>query len=248
MWNSLRNGEFVPYFQPKYNMRTMKICSAEALVRWQHPKRGLLCPDSFIPFFERNGFVKEIDYFMYEQCCKTVRDYLASKRTIVPIAVNFSWRHLLDPGFADTLIHICAKYNVSPHYMEIEMTETFIIKNIEDSIEQIKKLRTYGFSVAIDDFGCGYSSLSVIRDFHIDYLKIDRSFINGDMADDSNIFIVRSILNLCNHLGIKPICEGIETERQNSRLTEWGCLIGQGYYFSKPLSREEFDKFLSDNS
>lgn len=247
MWNSLRNGEFVPYFQPKYDMSTMKICSAEALVRWNHQTHGLLYPDSFMPFFERNGFVKEIDYFMYEQCCKMVRDYLASGRTIVPIAVNFSWRHLLDPGFADTLIRICRKYNVSPHYMEIEMTETSIIKNIGDSIEQIKKLRANGFSVAIDDFGCGYSSLSVIRDFPIDYLKIDKSFVNGDMTHASDIFIVRSILNLCNHLGIKPICEGIETEKQNKALKEWGCLIGQGYYFSKPIPRKEFDTFLSEH-
>ncbi len=244
MWNALANNEFVPYVQPKYDLNSKDIVGAEALVRWNHPTAGLLMPDTFIPFFEKNGFVCNIDFYMFEQSCKTIRDWLASGITPLSIAVNFSWRHLLNQNFAEVLTSIIKKYNVSAAYIEIEMTETSLTRNWQDSITVIEKLRCAGFSVAIDDFGCGYSSLSMLRDFPVDFLKIDKSFIRDNITHEKELPVVQSILNLCCALGIKAICEGIETQTQNDIMRNNGCPYGQGFFFSKPLPLDELNDFI----
>lgn len=244
MWRALSNDEFVAYFQPKYDLKSKEITGVEALVRWNHPTLGLLMPDSFIPFFEKNGFICNIDFYMFEQSCKVIRDWLASGMTPLSIAVNFSWHHLLNQNFAEILTSITKKYNVSTAYIEIEMTETSLTKNWQESIIVIEKLRRAGFSVAIDDFGCGYSSLSMLRDFPVDFLKIDKSFIRDNITHEKELPIVRSILNLCRSLGIKAICEGIETQTQNDVMRDNGCPYGQGFLFSKPLPLDELNNFI----
>ena len=244
MWNSLLNNDFIPYFQPKYDLVTGGVIGIEALVRWQHPRLGFLSPDSFIPFFERNGFICDIDFYMFEQSCKVIRNWLARNMKAVPIAVNFSWRHLQQPDFADKLLSITKQYNIAPSYIDIEMTETSLTKNWEESIATTKKLRDFGFSLAIDDFGCGYSSLSMLRDFSVDYLKIDKSFLDMNGSEPKNLTIIQSILRVCGVLGIKAICEGIETEAQNCVLKQNGCPYGQGYYFSRPLTLDKLEEFM----
>lgn len=244
MWNSLANNDFIPYFQPKYSLLTDEVVGVEALVRWRHPRLGILSPDSFIPFFEKNGFICDMDFYMFEQSCKVIRNWLSSNMKPVPIAVNFSWRHLQKADFADKLLSITKQYNISPSYIDIEMTETSLTKNWEESIAVTKKLRDYGFSLAIDDFGCGYSSLSMLRDFSVDFLKIDRSFLNMEASDYKNLAIIQSILNVCEVLGIKAICEGIETSMQNVILRQNGCPYGQGYYFSRPLPLDKLEEFM----
>ncbi len=244
MWNSLLNNDFIPYFQPKYDLASGSVTGIEALVRWQHPKLGFLSPDSFIPFFERNGFICDMDFYMFEQACKVIRNWLARNMKAVPIAVNFSWRHLQQPDFADKLLSITKQYNIAPSYIDIEMTETSPTKNWKESIATTKKLRDLGFSLAIDDFGCGYSSLSMLRDFSVDYLKIDKSFLDMNASESRNLTIIQSILSVCGVLGIKAICEGIETEAQNCILKQNGCPYGQGYYFSRPLALDKLEEFM----
>lgn len=248
MHQALENGEFVPYLQPKVNLRTGKLAGAEALVRWvDKNEKPIYYPDEFISIFEENGFIIQLDLYILEQVCKKMRAWMNSGYDVVPVSVNQSRILFYQSDYLDNLTTILKKYNISSSLIILEITETISIENqfmLENRIQELHKL---GFSVSMDDFGSGFSSLNTLNELSIDELKIDRAFLSGTEMPNTYTkrhIIIHSILQLSKELLISTVAEGIETKEQMEFLKESGCNIGQGYYFSKPLPGKEFEKLL----
>ena len=244
MHEALNQREFVPYFQPKVDLKSGRVLSAEALVRWLHPQKGLLFPDYFIPVFERNGFIKRIDLYMFEEVCKILRNRLDSGKPVVPVACNFSRLHFIDENFAERLKSIADRHAIPHAFLEIEITESALMDDPDAIIQQNRKLRESGFTVAIDDFGVGYSSLGLLQDLPADVLKIDRCFVQRDLTERKSIMIIRGIVQIAKTFGLKIVCEGVETKEQQAILSETGCDLGQGYYYSRPVELAKLESLL----
>lgn len=248
MNQALENGEFVPYLQPKVNLSTGKLAGAEALVRWvDKTEKPIYYPDEFIPLFEENGFIIQLDLYILEEVCKKLRRWINAGYTPVPISVNQSRILFYQSDYLDNLTSILKRYAISPSLIILEITETIATENqfmLENRIQELHKL---GFAVSMDDFGSGYSSLNTLNELSIDELKIDRIFLTGTEKPDTHTkrhIIIHSILQLSRELLISTVAEGIETKEQMEFLKESGCNIGQGYYFSKPIPVKEFEKLL----
>lgn len=248
MNQALKNGEFVPYLQPKVNLCTGKLAGAEALVRWvDNSRQPVYYPDEFIPLFEENGFIIQLDLYILEEICKKLRRWINAGYTPVPISVNQSRILFYQSDYLDNLTSILKRYAISPSLIILEITETIATENqfmLENRIQELHKL---GFAVSMDDFGSGYSSLNTLNELSIDELKIDRAFLSGTEEPDTHTkrhIIIHSILQLSRELLISTVAEGIETKEQMEFLKESGCNIGQGYYFSKPIPVKEFEKLL----
>ena len=244
MYGALERGEFIPYYQPQYDLKTERIVSAEVLVRWKHPKKGILYPDYFIPLFERNGFITKMDFCMFEAVCRDLSEWIRAGERVIKVACNFSRLHFAREDVAERLKEIADAYRVPYEYLEIEITESAFMDDSKNIIDQMKKLREIGFSTAIDDFGVGYSSLGLLQDVPADVLKIDRGFLNRDMADRKNVMIIKGIVNIANILHLKTVCEGVETGAQKELLKGIGCDLAQGYYYAKPMEREKMEALL----
>lgn len=247
MHSALENGEFIPYFQPKYNITSGDIVGLEALVRWNHPVKGILSPGYFVPLFERNGFITKTDFYIFENVCKIIKTWLNEGKNVVPIACNFSRLHFKEPLLSTKLKEIVDKYNIPPSYIEIEVTETSLIDDNDIIVKELSALQKMGFSVAIDDFGVGYSSLGILMELPVDVLKLDRSFLQRDLSDRKNIMLISGILYISRILNLKTVCEGVETKQQLDVIRKTGCNIAQGYYFSKPVNQAEIEKLLYEN-
>lgn len=245
MYEALDRGEFIPYFQPQYNLHTGALAGAEALIRWNHPEKGLLYPDYFIPLFERNGFIEKTDLYIFETVCRLLRSWLDNGKPVVPIACNFSRVHLGKGGLAHKLKALADRYQIPPALLEIEITESALMENSEFHMEQIRNLRAAGFPVAIDDFGVGYSSLGLIQDLSADILKIDKSFLQRDMADKKNVMILQGVISIAKTLNLKTLCEGVETGEQEALLKQLGCEMSQGYYYSRPEEVAKLEALLA---
>ena len=165
MQSALEKGEFEPFYQPKINVVTGDLVGAEALVRWRHPEEGLLPPSSFVPFYEKNGFIVKIDFAMFEAACKQLRDWSRRGIAVVPISVNFSRKHMLDKQFADKLREIANRYEVAPQLLEVEITETIELESMDTAVEFAQSLKANGFTVSIDDYGTGYSSIAFCKSY-----------------------------------------------------------------------------------
>lgn len=248
MNQALENREFVPYLQPKVNLSTGKLAGAEALVRWvDKTEKPIYYPDEFIPLFEENGFIIQLDLYILEEICKKLRRWINAGYTPVPISVNQSRILFYQSDYLDNLTSILKRYAISPSLIILEITETIATENqfmLENRIQELHKL---GFAVSMDDFGSGYSSLNTLNELSIDELKIDRIFLSGTEKPDTHTkrhIIIHSILQLSRELLISTVAEGIETKEQMEFLKESGCNIGQGYYFSKPIPVKEFEKLL----
>lgn len=244
MEESLRKGEFVPFFQPKYDAHTERIVGAEALVRWVHPDRTLTPPDRFIPLFEQNGLITRLDLFMFETVCRK----LSVTQAPVPVAVNFSRAHMYDADFPDKLWSIVQKYKLPANLLEIELTETAFAERREALIGNMDRLRQLGFPVAIDDFGSGYSSLNLLKDVRFDVIKLDKEFFAGTTGAGRGSTVIRHILSLAQALDIHTVAEGVENQEQLDFLRENGCEIIQGYYFCRPVPEAEFDALLQEQN
>lgn len=244
MYGALERGEFIPYYQPQYDLKTERIVSAEALVRWKHPEKGILYPDYFIPLFERNGFITKMDFCMFEAVCRDLSEWIRAGERVIKVACNFSRLHFAREDVAERLKEIADAYRVPYEYLEIEITESAFMDDSKNIIDQMKKLREIGFSTAIDDFDVGYSSLGLLQDVPADVLKIDRGFLNRDMADRKNVMIIKGIVNIANILHLKTVCEGVETGAQKELLKGIGCDLAQGYYYAKPMEREKMEALL----
>ncbi|MFQ9492336.1 MAG: EAL domain-containing protein [Bilophila wadsworthia] len=228
-------GEFDAYFQPKVDMRDGALIGSEALVRWNHPTRGLLMPGSFIPFFERNGSVVEVDLYIYELVCRTVREWLERGMTVNPVSCNFSSLHFDSPEFPELVAAIADRHNVPHALLELEITESAIMRNpqIVCAVLRLKSIH-----VAIDDFGSGYSSLGQLQQLMADVLKLDRSFVRRGMFGTRERIVIGNVIHMAGELGMQVICEGVENAKQAEMLIELGCYYAQGFYYAKPMPRD----------
>lgn len=242
MHKALQDRQFVMYLQPKYDMKTLTVAGSEALVRWIHPTKGFISPGEFIPLFEKNGFVLNLDRYMWEEAFKTVRSWLDRGYEPVPISVNISRVHLSNDDFIQYLEDLLNKYEIDPKFIELEMTESVGFEDYDRFIIIVKKLKNLGFSISIDDFGSGYSSLNMLRKIPCDIIKLDRGFINDTTNDERGKVVVQHVLSMAKNLSLKTVSEGIETVDQAQFLTDAGCDIAQGYLYAKPMKVEDFEK------
>ncbi|EFS27535.2 hypothetical protein FUAG_03050 [Fusobacterium ulcerans ATCC 49185] len=240
MEHALENNEFIVYFQPKVELKTNKIAGAEALVRWQDPKKGLIPPDEFIPIFEKNGFITKLDIYVFEEVCKTIRKWLNEGINPIPVSVNLSRMHLQNPNFLKKYKEIQEKYEVPADLLEIELTETLVFENFEQLKKVIDDIHQMGFSCSIDDFGSGYSSLNLLKEIPVDILKLDRIFFSKKNDKRGNS-VIESIISLAKKLNMTTISEGVETISQVEFLRKADCDLVQGYVYSKPLAKDDFE-------
>lgn len=245
MAQALQSGEFKLYLQPKCDFKTGLTQSAEALVRWQHPTQGLIPPDWFIPVFEKNGFVLKLDRFMLQETVRLLHRWQKEGRPVVPVGVNFSRLHLEDPDFMDMLARTADEAGVPHALLEVELTESVVFGNVEQMKRVIDGLHERGFSVAMDDFGAGYSSLNVLKNLDFDCVKLDKEFLARGEGNPRMRRIISGAVKMIKSLGCRVVAEGVETREQADFLRSIGCDLAQGYLFSKPLPAEEFERRLS---
>lgn len=244
MEQALINGEFVMYLQPKIDLNTNKVGGAEALVRWNDPQLGLISPGEFIPIFEENGFVRKVDLYIFEQAVKLVRSWLDNGINPITISVNLSRIQLNNINFLEKYVRVLKKYDVPAKYFEIEVTESVVFNNVKLLIDIISKIHEAGFSCSIDDFGSGYSSLNMLKDMHVDVIKLDREFLKFSQNNEERSHqIIANVIKLVKSLGAKNVTEGVEKENEVEFLKSVGCDMIQGFYFSKPLPLDEFEAY-----
>lgn len=243
---ALAHNEFKVYYQTKVNISDGSIAGAEALVRWVKPDKTVMGPDSFIPLFEKNGFVVNLDYFVYEDVCKMIRHWIDNGMKVIPISVNVSRVHLYEEqSFIKNVIAIVDKYKIPHELIELELTENIFIDSAESALLTMKALKNEGFKVSIDDFGSGYSSLNLLKDMNSDVLKLDRAFFGKEELRKEEQIIVSSIVDMAKKLDIKVVSEGVETQQQSDFLKEIQCDLAQGFLFSRPIPREELEQLLN---
>ncbi|PBE42433.1 EAL domain-containing protein [Clostridioides difficile] len=246
MNKALEKGEFIVYYQPKYSLGDVnEIEGAEALIRWNSPEFGFISPIDFIPLFEKNGFIVNIDMFVLEEVCKTLNKWINKGYTPVPISVNMSRVHLYRDNFIENITDLISKYNISPEFIELELTESVVFDNLNILIDIMKKIKEIGFLISMDDFGSGYSSLNLLKDLSFDILKLDRGFLIETTDTKRGKIIISKIVEMAKAIDIKVICEGVETYEQVEFLKEIGCDKVQGYLFAKPMVLDEFEKHLN---
>ncbi|MEG2068234.1 MAG: EAL domain-containing protein [Acidaminococcaceae bacterium] len=245
MDTALAEEQFQVYLQPKVALATELVIGAEALVRWQHPTQGFIYPDDFIPLFEKNGFVTKLDFYMFEHVCALLERWQKEGRRLYPISVNFSRKHLLQTDTVERLRQILEGYQVNPRLIEIEITESSFTNLDRVQIASfMSQLHQIGFGISLDDFGSGYSSLSMLSEYDFDVLKLDRSFLEHKYSNEKTTILIGSIITLSQKLNILPISEGVETQEQVEFLQSVGCAMAQGYFFSKPLPLAEYEKVV----
>ena len=246
MSDALENHEFVPYYQPKYDVKTNKPVGAEALARWIHPTKGFISPGVFIPIFEKNGFISKLDFYIWECVCKQLKEWKDSGVPLFPVSVNVSRVNLYNPNLAKIIIELTKKYDVDPKYFNIEITESvYTDKNIMiDDVTNL--LRSNGFTILMDDFGSGYSSLNVLKDVQVDVLKMDMMFMFKAKYDGRAETIISSVIRMAKWLNIPVIAEGVDKAEQVDFLRSVGCDFIQGFYYAKPMPAKEYEKLISD--
>lgn len=244
MKQALEEHQFEMYLQPKISMSTMKPCGSEALIRWNHPKKGLIPPYKFIPLFERNGFVVEIDKYIWEEACKTIRKWLDEGKEPLPISVNLSRIHFKYDDLVDVIQGLVQKYNVPQKYFELELTESAFLDNEGAVNSTLIRLQQLGFTIAMDDFGVGYSSLNMLRKLPVNVLKLDRGFINEATCTERGFIVLNHVIHMAKDLKATVVCEGIETEEQAETLKNAGCDIAQGFLYAKPMPVKDYEDYV----
>jgi diguanylate cyclase (GGDEF)-like protein len=245
MKTALDNNEFRIYLQPKYSLADEKIAGAEALVRWVNKAENVTKPDSFIPVFEKNGFITKLDFKNFKLTCQILKKWQKMGCKLIPVSVNFSRLHLYSESFVDEISAIADQNDVPRHLLEIEITESAVFDDDELLVEALGKLHNAGFPISIDDFGTGYSSLNMLKDIPVDVLKLDKGFFTTTPENEKKSKIVIStVINLAKKLGIKTVAEGVETQEFVNFLRELGCDMVQGYFYSKPMPEGEFHELL----
>lgn len=242
---ALEHHELSLAFQPQFNYQKEKLVGVEALLRWKHPEKGLISPDMFIPMAEHSLDIIPIGDWVLESVCQQLRHWHLGGYKDLRMAVNLSAVQLQDQNIVDRIAYLLDKYQIPPETMELEVTETSIMEDLEISRKQLHKIKDIGVTLALDDFGTGYSSLSYLKQFPFDKIKIDKSFIEGLPDNKENCVIVEAIVQIGKSFGLKVLAEGVETIEQENYLAEKGCQEGQGYYYSKPLSAQDFITHLT---
>ncbi len=244
MEKALEEEQFAMYLQPKYNIGDGSVVGAEALARWIHPSKGFIKPFKFIPLFEKNGFIIHLDAYIWEQACKSIRKWIDFGMEPIPISVNVSRVNLKNPRLIDILDNLIDKYKIEKKYLELEITETVYYDDQQGLVNVLEKLKSSGYTLLMDDFGSGFSSLSMLKNTPFDVLKIDRNFLNETMITDRGKKIIQHTICLSNDIGMNIVAEGVETKEQADYLFECGCNVAQGYYYSKPVTISNFEEIL----
>ena len=244
--SSLENRDFVIYYQPKYSVRDglPVLSSAEALVRWKHPGFGLLGPGTFIPLFEQNGLVTRLDRYIWKTAAEQVREWREKFGVTIPVSVNVSRIDLFSPDICTVFGDITGEAGIASGDLLLEITESAYAEDSRHIVDTVTKLRTQGFKIEMDDFGTGYSSLNMLATIPFDVLKLDMSFVRNIGVDPHGMRMIELIMDMAKFLGLSVVAEGVETEEQATLLKNAGVDIIQGYYFSKPLPPEDFEKLI----
>ncbi|MET4756154.1 putative bifunctional diguanylate cyclase/phosphodiesterase [Endozoicomonas sp. NE40] len=237
---ALEQSELSLRFQPQVNLNSSRIIGVETLLRWKHPDKGLISPDTFIPMAENSLDIIPIGDWVLESACNQLNVWRQSGYTELRMAVNLSAVQLQDKNIVERVEYLLNKYQIPANKLELEVTETSIMEDIEVSSAQLQRLKQAGVILALDDFGTGYSSLSYLKRFPFDKIKIDKSFVDGLPGSKENTVIVEAIIQLGKSFGLEVIAEGVETAAQESHLRQAGCLEGQGYFYGKPMLDDEF--------
>lgn len=242
---ALAAGEFQMYLQPQVSVGDYRVLGAEALVRWEHPVRGMISPGAFIPVFEKSGQITRLDNYIWELACKQLKTWKNQGMNDLHISVNISPKDFYLVDIYNTFTSLVELYDVDPANLKLEITETALMEEIAKQFSLLEKLRQYGFWVEIDDFGSGYSSLNTLQDIEVDVLKLDMGFLRKTTHGKRSKVIMNSVIDMSKNLGLTVVTEGVETMEQVDYLTWAGCDILQGYYFSKPIPVKEFEtKYL----
>jgi len=241
---AIKNDEFVMYYQPQLSVETNKIIGAEALIRWEHPENGFIPPDKFIPLAEESGIIIKIEEWIFDSILNDIKALVDHKGNFIldHIAINVSTIHFLQPYFVENLMLLVNKYQIKPEWIELEITESGIMRNINDAIQKIKELKSFGFTFSIDDFGTGYSSLSYLKELPVDVIKIDQSFVL-DMSEN-DAMIIEAVLTIGQKFGLNVIAEGVEDEKTLNYLKELKCNNYQGYLAHRPMELKDFEALL----
>lgn len=243
---ALAEKQFKVFFQPKFNIAGDKpvLSSAEALVRWFHPTLGMISPGKFIPLFEDDGLIAQLDEYIWRCAAETIADWKRRLGISVPVSVNLSRAEMYDPALVDTFEKITSETGTTAKDIYLEITESAYVRDADQIVDRVKELRGHGFFIEMDDFGSGYSSLNMISELPIDALKLDMMFIRNAFDKSGDTRMISIVIDIADYLGVPVIAEGVETEEQYLALKKLGCTIIQGYYFSKPVPAEEFERFL----
>ena len=241
---ALEREEFQVYYQPQVNVQTGKIMSAEALVRWLHPEKGLISPAEFIPAAEETGFIVQLGEWVLQTACKQMQVWQNAGFSLQQVAVNLSPRQFHQPNLSSRVAQILAEIGLSPSSLELELTESLMVEDAESAIATLQQLKNLGVSISIDDFGTGYSSLSYLTQYPFDTLKIDRCFISNITDGCTNAAIVKAIIEMAHSLCLEVIAEGVETEAEKDFLWRYECDTMQGYLFSRPVPAADFERLL----
>ncbi len=241
---ALDEGQFVAYLQPKMNLRTEEAHGAEVLVRWLHPEKGIVLPKEFIPVFEDNGFIGRLDCYMWEQACRLLRKWIDEGLDPEPLSVNVSRADMHDPNLIGTITELVSQYCIPKELFQLELTESAFVDNQDLVIEKVKSLQEGGFTVLMDDFGSGYSSLNTLKDIPVDILKIDMKFLGEGTGNSRSERILTSIVHMALCLDLAVIVEGVETKEQRNFLEGIGCEYIQGYYYAHPMPWQEYEDVL----
>jgi EAL domain-containing protein (putative c-di-GMP-specific phosphodiesterase class I) len=241
-------NEFIIEYQPIVSLTDFRVSGFEALVRWEHPDRGLVSPIDFIPVAEEGGQILQIGQWVLRQACLDMRGWQERFPADPPlfVTVNLAAKQFAQPNLIEQVKESLETSNLDPNCLKLEITESVVMDDIEKGTAMLFQLRGLGVRLSIDDFGTGYSSLSYLHRFPIDTLKIDRSFVTRIVNDKENIEIVRTILMLAENLGMDVVAEGVETQEQMALLRQLSCQSGQGYFFSKPMRVHEAEKIIAD--
>ena len=242
--HAIERQELLLYYQPKINLATGGMTGVEALIRWHHPQRGLVPPGQFIAIAEECGLIVPIGRWVLSEACRQARAWQAAGLPPMCVAINISSVELRAPGFASGVRAILRETGLEPRYLELELTETFLMQDSRSTAEVLKELKEIGVLLALDDFGTGYSSLSYLKRFPIDAVKIDQSFVRDLTTDPDDAGIVTAVIAMGRSLHMRVVAEGVETREQLAILQEHGCPQGQGYYFSRPVPAVEFRQLL----
>ncbi|MBQ6595074.1 MAG: EAL domain-containing protein [Clostridia bacterium] len=245
---AIREKQFRVFYQPKYDVQGARpmLASAEALVRWQHPELGMISPGTFIPLFETNGMIRELDRYVWRETAAQIRSWRDRFGVTLPVSVNVSRINMFDSDLCETLRSMLAEYGLDPRCLHLEITESAYTNDSQLIVNTVKQLRETGFKIEMDDFGAGYSSLGMLSRLPIDALKLDMMFVRNAFSDTRDVRMLKLIIDIADTLDVPVIAEGVETEEQMVSLKVMGCEMVQGYYFSKPLPPEGFERFIAD--
>lgn len=246
MRDALEQRQFQMYLQPKCEMETGRIVGSEALVRWIHPAHGMISPGKFIPVFENNGFISEVDHYIVQCACEAIRSWLDKGLLVQPISVNISRMDLYNPKLIDEILNYVKEYRIPHELIEFELTESAFVSDSHQFSDFADALRENQFAILMDDFGSGYSSLNSLRELPVDVLKLDLKFLTPSQDDERANIILRSIINMAGKLGIDTIVEGVEELEQAKFILSTGCKNAQGFYFYRPMPANDFEQLMAE--